>query len=176
MQSCTLIFDALYYFIHAVGLEIVAHPSSLLVPINEIAVFSCKACSCFSCSGYWIINNSYTEPPDEFIAKGYSFPPMQNYSDELLMTLLVNASEEVNNSVISCEFDPSGGVGSRIQSRSPATLLVIAGKKSKRKMIILMNLYFKCRLSIVTQSSTCKEQHTCDSQLVSTISMARTSY
>ena len=119
-------------FIHAVGLEIVAHPSSLLVPINEIAVFSCKARSCFSCSGYWIINNSYTEPPDEFIAKGYSFPPMQNYSDELLMTLLVNASEVVNNSVISCEFDPSGGIGSRIKSRC-ATLLVITSKKLKRK-------------------------------------------
>ena len=106
-----------------------AHPSSLLVPINEIAVFTCKARSCFSCSGYWVINSSYTEVPDEFIAKGFTFPPMQNDSDELLMTLLVNASEVINNSVISCEFDPSGGRGSRIQSRR-ATLLVIASKKN----------------------------------------------
>ena len=119
-------------FIHAVGLEIVAHPSSLLVPVNEIAVFTCKAHSCFSCSGYWIINGLYAEPPDEFTSKGYSFPPMQNYSDELLMTLLVNASEVVNNSVISCEFDPSGGIGSRIKS-GRATLLVITSKKLKRK-------------------------------------------
>ena len=117
-------------FIYPVGLEIVAHPSSLLVPINEVGIFTCKARSCFGCSGYWIIDGLYAELPDEFIAKGYSFPPMQNDSDELLMTLLVNASEVVNNSVISCEFDSSGSTERPIRSK-PAKLLVI---KSKNKI------------------------------------------
>lgn len=97
------------------------------MPINEIAVFTCKARSCFSCSGYWIIDGLYSDPPDQFIAKGFTFLPMQQSDNELLMTLKVNASEVVNNSVIWCEFDPNGGEGSRVQSRH-ATLLVIASK------------------------------------------------
>ena len=52
---------------------------------------------------------------------------MQQSDNELLMTLKVNASEVVNNSIIWCEFDPNGGEGSRVQSRY-ATLLVIASK------------------------------------------------
>ena len=108
---------------HLVGVEIVSHPSSLLVPINEIGVFTCKA-RCRSCSGYWVIDGLYTEIKDEFIEKGFMFPPMQQSDSEILMTLRVNASEVVNNSVISCEFDPNSGDRSRNQSRS-AQLLVI---------------------------------------------------
>lgn len=114
---------------HTVGLEIAAHPSSLLVPINEVGVFTCVARSCFGCSGYWIIDSKYSDPPDQFIAKGFIFPPMQRSDNELLMTLKVNASEIVNNSEIYCEFDPNGGEGSRVLSRH-ATLLVIASKKA----------------------------------------------
>ena len=103
-----------------------AHPSSLLVPINEIGVFTCKA-RCALCSGHWIINDLYTDPQTEFIEKGFMFPSMQQSDSELFMTLKVNASEVVNNSVISCEFDPSGGENIRNQSRS-AILLVITSK------------------------------------------------
>ena len=102
------------------------HPSSLLVPINEIGVFTCKA-YCVSCSGHWIINDLYTDPQTEFIERGFIFPLMQQSESELLMTLKVNASEVVNNSVISCEFDTSGGERTRVLSRS-AELLVITSK------------------------------------------------
>ena len=111
------------------------HPSSLLVPINEIGVFTCKA-RCVSCSGYWIINNLYTDPQTGFIEKGFMFPPMQQSDSELFMALKVNASEVVNNSVISCEFDPNGGEGARVQSRS-AELLVITSKNKINSTVIL---------------------------------------
>ena len=111
-----------------------AHPSSLLVPINEIGVFTCKA-RCVSCAGFWVINSSYADPMDEFIAKGFIFPPMQQSDSEILMTLRVNASEVVNNSVISCEFSPNGGEGLRNFSRS-AKLLVITST------IIIIKLLF----------------------------------
>lgn len=110
-----------------------AHPSSLLVPINEIGVFTCKA-RCVQCSGHWIINGLYTDPEDQFIAKGFMFPPMQQSDSEILMTLRVNASEVVNNSVISCEFNPNGGEGRSNYSRS-AKLLVITS-------IIIIKLLF----------------------------------
>jgi hypothetical protein len=125
---------------HPVGLEIVAHPSSLLVPVNEIGVFTCTArCARVSCSGYWIINNLYTDPEDEFIEKGFTFPPMQQSDSELLMTLRVNASEAVNDSVISCEFDYSGGEGDRNQSKR-AKLLVITSINHNKLLFCELNL------------------------------------
>ena len=111
-----------------------AHPSSLLVPINEIGVFTCKA-RCVSCSGHWTINYLYTDPQTKFMEKGFMFPTMQPSDSELFMVLKVNASEVVNNSVISCEFDPDGGEGTRVQSKS-ANLLVITSKKSKQYSIL----------------------------------------
>ena len=115
---------------YTVGLQIVAHPSSLLLPVNEIGVFTCTA-RCNSCSRYWIINDSFTEPDrDQFIQKGFAFLSDQWNGNELTMTLTVNASEAVNNTEISCEFDPNGGEGTSVQS-TPARLLVIASKKRK---------------------------------------------
>ena len=109
-----------------VGLEIVAHPSSLLVPVNEIGVFTCRA-RCNMCSGYWIINDSFTQPArDQLMIKGFRFPEDQWQGDELTMTITVNASEVVNNTRISCEFDPNGG-GNSVSS-STARMLVINGK------------------------------------------------
>ena len=102
------------------------HPSSLLVPTNEIGVFTCRA-SCIPCSGHWIINSMYTDPQTQFIQKGFIFPPNEESESELIMMLKVNASEVVNNSVISCEFDPDGGEGTRARS-NPATLLVITSE------------------------------------------------
>lgn len=115
-----------------------AHPSSLLVPINEIGVFTCKArCINTSYSGHWIINDLYTNPPTEFIQKGFVFSSIQEPdSDELIMTLAVNASEVVNDSVISCEFDPNGGEGDRVYSRL-ARLLVISTRKIKHKNCVV---------------------------------------
>lgn len=125
---------------YSVGVEIVSHPSSLLVPINEIGIFTCKA-HCRSCSGFWVINGLYTDPEDQFIEKGFIFPPMQRSDSEILMTLRVNASEVVNNSVISCEFDSGGGEGCRNYSRS-AQLLVITSIINYCSMNLIINLHF----------------------------------
>ena len=119
--------------IYAVGLEIVVHPSSLLVPVNEVGVFTCTASSCISCSGYWIVNGSFTElaaARDRFMMKGFRFlnDRWNEARDELTMTIMVNASEAVNNTRISCEFDPNGG-GDTVSS-SIARLFVINSKWS----------------------------------------------
>ena len=106
------------------------HPSSLLIPVNEIGVFSCVAnCSNSQCRGVWLINGDYThpysdEPEERFVNMGFMFPSDQPPVGNLhTITLMVNASEAVNNTTIRCEFDL--GVSS-----DPATLLVIPGNKS----------------------------------------------
>ena len=119
-----------------------SHPSSLLVPVNEIGVFTCKA-RCRSCSGYWVINDLYTEIKDQFIEKGFIFPPMQQSDSEILMTLRVNASEVVNDSTIYCEFDSTGGEGCRNDSRR-AKLLVITSIIINSCFMNLINLHFTC--------------------------------
>ncbi len=102
-------------------------PSSLLIPVNEIGVFTCSArCSSQDqCVGLWRINGSYTHPynniPAEmFVNLGFMFPPDQIHGDLHTITLMVNASEAVNNTEICCEF----GLGI---SCEPATLLIIPG-------------------------------------------------
>ena len=102
------------------------HPSSILIPVNEIGVFSCVAnCSTADCVGLWRINGEYThpysdEPEERFVDMGFTFPPDQTHGSLHTITLMVNASEAVNNTIIRCEFDL--GI-----SCDPATLLVIPG-------------------------------------------------
>ena len=111
--------------LYLVGLEIVADPSSLLVPVNEVGAFTCKA-RCRLCSGNWIINDSFSiseNARDQLIRKGFQFLEDRWNEDELTMMLIVNVSEAVNDTSISCEFDPNGE-GDSILSAA-ATLLVI---------------------------------------------------
>lgn len=111
--------------LYLVGIEIVANPSSLLVPVNEMGAFTCKA-RCNQCLGNWIVNDSFTFRRDQLIEKGFRFLEDRWNGDELTMMLTVNASEAVNNTSISCEFDPNGDGDSVPSAR--ATLLVISSK------------------------------------------------
>jgi hypothetical protein len=114
--------------LYLVGLVIVEHPSSLLVPVNEVGVFTCTA-RCNSCSGNWIVDGSFTiseSAREQLMRKGFRFLPNHWNEDELTMTLIVNASEAVNDTPISCEFDPNGD-GDSVTSVT-ATLLVISSE------------------------------------------------
>ena len=114
--------------LYLVGLEIVANPSSLLVPVNEEGAFTCKA-RCNQCSGNWIVNDSFiisASKKDQLTGKGFQFFEDRWNGNELTMMLTVNASEAVNNTNISCEFDPNGDGDSIPSAR--ATLLVISSK------------------------------------------------
>ena len=74
---------------------IVEHPSSLVVPVNEIAVFSCTArCTPSQCDsqleGRWFINDT--------------FGPMYYGGNNLSMSLMLNTSNARNNSKVRCNF------------------------------------------------------------------------
>ena len=125
--------------LYLVGIEIVANPSSLLVPVNEVGTFTCKA-RCNLCTGRWIVNNSFIFRRDQLIEKGIQFLEDRWNGDELTMILTVNASEAVNNTNISCEFDPNGD-GDSVPSAS-ATLLVIRSKYKLCKFNLPNDLNF----------------------------------
>ena len=110
-------------------IEIVEHPYSLLIPANQTATFSCVANCTFRCTGRWLINGSYTHPYGSevdrlFIDKEFWFPsPVKNEAHGNIHTtlMIVNASQAVNSTTITCEF------GDGVISEN-ATLLVISGE------------------------------------------------
>ena len=113
------------------GQTFLEQPSSLLIPVNRIGVFSCRAhCAARSCDWYWIINNESRSNQAVQQQKGFSSQISQNTSTkEYILTLTVNASTSVNNTNIQCQYslggdnDPVGDWRSRL-----ATLLVVSGK------------------------------------------------
>ena len=94
------------------------HPSSLVVPVNATAVFSCTArCTPSQCElkGQWFINDT--------------FGPMYYSHSNLSMSLMLNTSNDRNNSKIRCNFDhnvvPSSG--EHVDSEA-ATLILMDGE------------------------------------------------
>ena len=135
------------YFNNATGndiqdIVIEEHPSSLLIPANEVVTFKCRA-NCLHatvpCGGYWFLNRTHNFHPTIGIDNCstlsgtqicHSLKVKQNSSgfwQEL--TLTVNASVYVNDTEISCRYRPSGDTTSdkRVISKS-ATLLVISSE------------------------------------------------
>ena len=110
------------------GQVIDEHPLSLLIPINEAAVFSCRAhCITKTCTSiHWVINNTSLESEDERSMSGFIFSVDKNYRDEYITILTVNATEVINNTVVYCVFEESGDEGGSNHSHN-ATLLVITG-------------------------------------------------
>ena len=126
VQSDSCLF---FKFITADIIEIVEHPNSLLIPANQTATISCVANCTFPCTGRWLINGSYTHPFGRelnqlFVDKGFWFPsPVQDetHGNKHTITMMVNASQAVDNTIITCEF------GDGVVSEN-ATLLVISGE------------------------------------------------
>ena len=118
----------IYYHL---GQVIDEHPLSLLIPINEAAVFLCRAhCINKTCTSiHWVINNTSLESENVRSMSGFIFSlDKMNHGDELeyITILTVNATEVINNTVVYCVFEESGDKGGSNHSHN-ATLLVITG-------------------------------------------------
>lgn len=106
------------------------HPSSILIAVNQTAQFSCKADCIPSCLIFWKINDTLTDDNEEpFEQKGFTFFRSKE-NRTYFMTLIVNATEEINNTEVQCIFELSSGIDSALENSiesKNATLLVIAG-------------------------------------------------
>lgn len=106
-----------------------AQPSSLLIPVNQVAVFTCTADCSLRCLGRWIINDTYPHDDNSDLklqGKGLSFPVVPDNGTKYTIRVVVNASLSTNNTNISCEFHSPGNDDYILSSES--TLLVIAGE------------------------------------------------
>ena len=107
---------------------IVKEPSSLLIPANEIGVFSCKAlCDGFQCNGFWVINGTHRNVVDEDrMVSNYSRAPNGN---EYTLTLTVNASEAMDNTRVHCKYEALTGNMNGISRSTMVYLFVISSIK-----------------------------------------------
>ena len=106
-------------FLYAGVLIIEKEPSSLLIPANEIGVFSCQA-RC-SCNGYWKVNGTRHHSIN-------TRRMISNYTESSgTLILTVNASEAMNNTSIQCNYEENG-IGIGYNYSAIVYLLVISSK------------------------------------------------
>ena len=106
-------------FLYAGVLIIEKEPSSLLIPANEIGVFSCQA-RC-RCNGYWKVNGTRHHSID-------TRRMISNYTESSgTLTLTVNASEAMNNTSIQCNYEENG-IGIGYNYSAIVYLLVVSSK------------------------------------------------
>ena len=116
------------------GQGIIKHPLPLLVPVNQTGNFSCICNGTEICSiGNWVINGTHIEFNDDierlkFEEKGFTFHKSVKNGSQYTYALTVNASEAINNTVISCNFEPQGDNDSNAFASMDAKLLVISSK------------------------------------------------
>lgn len=112
------------YGLHA-GQEIVKEPSSLLLPVNKIGVFSCKAlCESYQCLGFWVVNDSVSDFQNNTVP-GMYYRFQGNMTAGYTLTLTVNASEALNNTRIRCRYEPGGNRDGQHPHSTTAYLLVV---------------------------------------------------
>ena len=105
------------------------HPVSLLIPVDETAVFTCKAKCDNRCTVYWVINGTdiYDEQQhSQFQQMGFTFSHHKDSQNSSMYNtrLTVNATEAINNTNVSCVFENND-----VSDHSlTATLQIIAGK------------------------------------------------
>ena len=103
----------------------------MLLTVNEIGNFTCRAHCDHPCFGHWVINNETVQNAESNIVwneMGFTVLEYDSESqeNEYVLRFSVNASKANNNSVIQCEYynhDLTAGVKSRF-----ATVLVISGE------------------------------------------------
>ena len=127
--------------ITSVGLVIEEEPSSLLIPVNQLATFSCRS-SCNTCIGRWYVNGSIT-----ISNSGNPYPEYSNFifiqTDDGSLVLKVNASEALNNTRVYCKFRGSGASTASAQSET-ATLLVISSESFVYGILTSYDNYAVC--------------------------------
>ena len=109
------------------------YPLSILIPVNETAVFSCKA-SCLSrgCTSHWVFNTVQYDTPEQLpIGFSISINNAMDNGTKYFSSLSINTSVAMvpNGSNIFCVFELMGHMhdGSFKQS-SPVKLLLISGE------------------------------------------------
>ena len=105
-------------------------PSSLLIPVNERGVFSCKArCDQYTCNGYWILNGTIHKSLINEPRRTSTY--LGNDNNEYTMTLTVNASEAMNNTRIQCQYVANGDNDGENHTAT-VQLLVISSKYERQ--------------------------------------------
>lgn len=110
--------------------KIEEEPSSLIIPANHTAHFSCKIrCNSTPCSAcFWAINNTHFSDQQDLEEQLNDFHAIIEVDNNHCMLVLhVNISEEVNNTTIYCGYGPMGDNES-IKYSKTANLLVISRK------------------------------------------------
>ena len=141
-----------YFVANSQNITIVEHPSSLLIPVNTTAIFSCTAhvqCTSQSCTltGHWIVNgNFYSSNTDR-----------NDMVDKITLSLTLNVSEAQahNNSNIHCQFDVVGNTG--LENSAEATLLVIGGEILLYTCVYRM-IYLNVRNLLLRNPTYCKNR------------------
>ena len=114
------------------------NPLSLSIPVNELAVFTCKGKCERKCSNvYWVINGTdanyrYEKPLAQFVQMGFTFSRDQESQYIYNTTLTVNATKAVNNTDVSCVFEDHGTASNHSLN---ATLKIIAGRNKYNKSL-----------------------------------------
>lgn len=115
-------------------------PLSLLVPLDEVANFSCSAtCGGQACCGHWIINNTQDRVQQEEL--GFSFHH-ESIGDRCIMNTSVLASVVGNNTRLRCYFMHCNDTHYSNVSHK-AKLLVISGKQLNMFTLYAAKIYNK---------------------------------
>ena len=108
-------------------IQLIQIPSSVLVPVNKEALFTCEAHCSQLCDILWI--NATTH---DVINKPGTVSSQQDHENyEYVSTLALNASVEVNNTQLYC-FVILDGEDDIVNRSVNATLLVIPGRNTAR--------------------------------------------
>ena len=105
-------------------IQIIEEPSTLLLPVNEIGTFYCKAQCNHRCSAFWEINGSDFKPGMSRMKQELT---QGNSSVPYTLILTVNASEAINNTRIDCRYQVDGNRFEIDHSTTSALLLVESG-------------------------------------------------
>ena len=112
------------------GITIEEHPSSLLLAVNEIGNFSCRANCSEHCFGQWIIDKEIVlreADRSKWTRMGFTFPESNTESQDIehVLLLSVNASKTNNDSVIRCRYMSYSLEGHHgINSRTASVLVI----------------------------------------------------
>lgn len=108
------------------------HPTSLLVPLNTEAVFTCQAYCVGVCDLYWIIGNTSVNPHHRprFEKQGYTFKSNETNGTNTAQ-VVVNASLSVNGTHFQC-YVILDGLNTFAAWSTQAILLIITGRFDSR--------------------------------------------
>ena len=119
--------NLLNFCVHRIDPYIGVHPTSLLVPLNTEAVFTCQAYCIGVCDIYWIIGNTTVNPHhrSQFEKQGYIF--INNEANGTYTAkVAIYASLGINGTQFQC-YAILDGLNTFAAWSTQAILLIITG-------------------------------------------------